>query len=228
MTGPRTLELLRRPPSRKAVVRMTPKGPSPVDLESAAPASSRRSLIGALGAVGLAGAAALSIARPASAAPTSPTQDDKTLLRQAMELELTAEALYREAINAGLSDVAGELAAVFAENHVSYADKIAGAGGFSANTRNEDVFEQLQSTFATSDADAFAEAAAGLENTATATHTSLLTEYESVKAKTLTASIIVVEARMAAVLADFQGITSLDDIFEPNTEALELTGGAAS
>ena len=207
---------------------MTPKGPSPVDLESAAPASSRRSLIGALGAVGLAGAAALSIARPASAAPTSPTQDDKTLLRQAMELELTAEALYREAINAGLSDVAGELAAVFAENHVSYADKIAGAGGFSANTRNEDVFEQLQSTFATSDADAFTEAAAGLENTATATHTSLLAEYESVKAKTLTASIIVVEARMAAVLADFQGITSLDDIFEPNTEALELTGGAAS
>ena len=56
MTVPRTLELLRRPPSGKAVVRMTPKGHSPVDLDPAAPATSRRGLIGALGAVGLAGA----------------------------------------------------------------------------------------------------------------------------------------------------------------------------
>ncbi len=200
-----------------------------MDLESAAPASSRRSLIGALGAVGLAGAAALSIARPASAAPTSPTEDDKELLRQAMELELTAEALYRAAIDAGLSDVAGELAAVFAENHVTYADKIAGGAGFSADTRNEELFEQLRSAFATSDADAFAEAAASLENTAAATHTALLAEYESIKAKTLTASIIVVEARMATVLTDLGGFTSnLDDIFEPDAEALELSGGAAS
>ncbi len=229
MAEPRTLELLRCPPSGKAVVRMTPKGPSPVDLESAAPASSRRSLIGALGAVGLAGAAALSIARPASAAPTSPTEADKELLRQAMELELTAEALYRESIDAGLSDVAGDLAAVFADNHVAYADKIAGAAGLSADTRNEDVFEQLRSAFATSDADAFAEAAAGLENTAATTHTALLAEYEAVKAKKLTASIIVVEARMATVLTDLGGVASnLDDIFEPEAEALELTGGAAS
>lgn len=229
MTGPRTLELLRCPPSGKAVARMTPKGPSPVDLESAAPASSRRSLIGAFGAVGIAGVAALSIARPASAAPISPTADDKALLRQAMELELTAEALYREAIDAGLSDVAGELAVVFAGNHVAYADKIAGGAGFSARTRNEEVFEQLQPAFATSDAGAFAEAAAGLENTAAATHTALLAQYESVKAKRLTASIIVVEARMATVLADLGGVASnLDDIFVPVAEALQLTGGAAS
>ena len=200
-----------------------------MDLESAAPASSRRSLIGALGAVGLAGAAALTIARPASAAPISPTESDKTLLRQAMELELTAEALYREAIDAGLSDVAGELAVVFAENHVTYADKIAGGAGFSASTRNEEVFAQLQSAFATSDAAAFAEAAVGLENTAAATHTALLAEYESLKAKRVTASIIVVEARMATVLTDLGGNASnLDDIFEPAAVALELAGGAAS
>jgi hypothetical protein len=200
-----------------------------VDLDPAAPATSRRGLIGALGAVGLAGAAALSIARPASAAPTSPTEGDKELLNAAMQLELTAEALYREAIDAGLSDVAGELAAVFAENHVSYATKIAGAAGFSADTRNEEVFEQLQSTFATSDAEAFAEAAAGLENTAAATHSELLADYESVNARKLTASIIVVEARMATVLTDLGGFASnLDDVFAPDADALQLTTGATS
>jgi hypothetical protein len=229
MTEPVTLELLERPPSGKAVVRMTPKGHSPVDLESAAPATSRRGLIGALGAAGIAGAAALSIARPASAAPYSPTDGDKELLRAAMELELTAEALYREAIDAGLSDVAGDLAAVFAGNHAAYADQIAGWAGFSADTRNEAVFEELQSTFATSDADAFAEAAASLENTAVATHTSLLPDYESVDARTLTASVLVVEARMATVLTDFSGLASnLDDMFEPTAEPLELASGASS
>lgn len=208
---------------------MTPKGPSPVDLESAAPASSRRSLIGALGAVGLAGAAALTIARPASAAPNSPTETEKMLLRQAMELELTAEALYQDAIAAGLTDDALALAVVFADNHVTYADKIAGAAGFSAKTRNEEVYEALKSAFATSNAEAFAEVAATLENTAAATHTALLAEYVSVDARTLTASIVVVEARMATVLTDLGGLASdLDDVFQPDTEPLQLTAGAAS
>jgi hypothetical protein len=208
---------------------MTPKGHSPVDLDPAAPATSRRGLIGALGAVGLAGAAALSIARPASAAPTSPTDGDKESLRAAMQLELTAAALYRAALDAGLADVAGELAAVFAENHTAYADKIAGAAGFSADTRNDEVFGLLEADFATSDVDAFATAAAGLENTAAATHTALLAGYESVSARKLTASIIVVEARMATVLTDLGGSASnLDDLFEPDADALELTAGATS
>lgn len=208
---------------------MTPKGHSPVDLDSAVPATSRRGLIGALGAAGIAGIGALSIARPAAAAPNSPTEGDRALLFEAMRLELTAEALYREAIDAGLSGVAGELAVVFAENHVSYADKIAGAAGLSADSRNEDVFEQFQSAFATTDADAFAEVAASLENTASATHTALLPEYESVRARKLTASIVVVEARMAVVLSDLGGLASnLDDVFEPDAEALDLTAGAAS
>ena len=59
MTDPATLELLERPPSGKAVVRMTPKGHPLVDLVTAetAPspgATSRRGLLGALGAAGLA------------------------------------------------------------------------------------------------------------------------------------------------------------------------------
>jgi len=234
MIAPRTLEFVERPPSGKAVVRMTPKGHSPVDLVSAAPATSRRGLIGALSAAGIAGVGALGIARPASAAPaderpTSPTEGDKALLFEAMRAELAAEALYREAIEAGLSDVAGELAVVFAENHVTYADKIAGGAGFSADTRNEELFEQFRSAFATDDAEAFAEVAASLENTLGATHTALLGEYVSVKARKLTASIVVVEARMAVVLTDLGGLASdLDDIFDPEVEALDLTAGAES
>lgn len=208
---------------------MTPKGHSPVDLDPAAPATSRRGLIGALGAVGLAGAAALSIARPASAAPTSPTEGDTELLRQAMQFELTAEALYRTSLAAGLSDVATELATVFAANHAAYAGKIAGLSGISADTRNEELFEQLESAFDTSDDKAFAQIANTLENTAAATHTALLPEYESVNARKVTASIIVVEARMATVLSDFGGLASnLDELFEPETEPLDLTAGAAS
>lgn len=234
MTAPRTLELFDSRPSGKAVIRMTPKGHSPLDLDSAAPATSRRGLIGALSAAGIAGIGALSIVRPVSAAPAderpiSPTLGDQALLFEAMRAELTAEALYREALDAGLSDVAGELAVIFAENHVTYADKIAGGAGFSADTRNEELFEQFRSAFATDDADAFAEVAASLENTLGATHTALLAEYESVKARKLTASIVVVEARMAVVLSHFGGLASnLDDIFDPEAEALDLTAGAES
>ncbi len=207
---------------------MTPKGLSPVDLESAAPASSRRGLIGALGAAGLASVAALTIARPASAAPSSPTASDKDLLRQAMELELTARDLYLEAGAAGLPDEAAAVAKEFSSNHTAYADKIAGASGFSANTRNDKVFDQLQESFATSDTDKFAEAAVGLENTAVATHTALLALYESIDARQITAAIIVVEARMATVLADLGGLASnLGDVFEPKATALAATGGEA-
>jgi hypothetical protein len=182
-----------------------------------------------LGAVGLASAAALAVARPTSAAPTSPTEDDSKLLRAAMELELAAAALYRAAVDAGLPDEAGVLADVFAANHMAYADKIAGTAGFSADARNDEVFDQLESAFATSDVKAFAEAANGLENTAAATHTELLANYESVNARKLTASILVVEARMATVLSDLGDLASnLDDVFQPDAEPLELTSGVAS
>ena len=53
---------------------MNPKGHTPVDLETADPASSRRSLIGAVGAAGAAIAVgALVASRPASAATFTPS-----------------------------------------------------------------------------------------------------------------------------------------------------------
>lgn len=222
------LELLAGPPSGKAVARMTSKGPSHVDPESAAPTSSRRQLIGALGAAGLAGAAAVAVARPASAAPpSSPTADDRAVLQQAMELELTAAALYQTSIDAGLDAETAELATIFRANHTAYADKIAGAAGLSANSRNEDLLDLFGADFDTSDTAAFASAANVMENTLAETHTNLLNGYVSVDARTLTSSIVVVEARMATVLADVAGAADdLDDLFEPEAEALTPGGDA--
>lgn len=208
---------------------MTSKGHSPVDLQSAEPAHSRRRLFGALGAAGLASAAALSISRPASAAPTSPTDEDKVLLGLAMRLELTARDLYEEAAEAGLSDEATALAVTFAANHAAYADKTAGIAGFSADRRDERVYEDLQEAFASSDDDAFVEAAMSLENTASATQAQLVGEFVSVDARSLAAAISVVEARMATVLADFGGLAAdLDDLFAPDADALVLTVGDES
>jgi hypothetical protein len=196
-----------------------------VDPESVA-TTSRRQLIGALGAAGLAGAAAVALARPAAAAPpTSPTADDREVLAQAMQVELTAAALYQTAIDAGLDAETAEIADIFRANHTAYADQIAGWAGLSANSRNEELLAQFESAFDTSDTTAFATAANQMENTLAETHTGLLTGYESVDARTLTASIVVVEARMATVLADMAGTADdLDDLFEPDAEPLTVGG----
>jgi hypothetical protein len=197
-----------------------------VDPEPAA-TTSRRQLIGALGAAGLAGVAAVAVARPAAAAPpASPTADDRDVLSQAMQVELTAAALYQTAIDAGLDAETAELADIFRANHTAYADQIAGWAGLSANTRNEELLAQFESAFDTSDTVAFATAANQMENTLAETHTGLLTGYESVDARTLTSSIVVVEARMATVLADVAGSADdLDALFLPDAQPLATGGG---
>jgi len=202
-----------------------------VDLESA-PTRSRRQLFGVIGAAGAASAAALTIARPAAAAPepapSSPTQDDKALLRPVMEMELTARDLYLEAAAAGMSEQATLLAVEFAANHAAYADGIAGACGFSANTRDEGLFLEHEGEFAGGSDAEFASAASTLENTAVATHMSLFPDYVSVQARELSAAILTVEARMATVLIEFAGdATDLDALLEPEAEPLTLDGGAA-
>jgi rubrerythrin len=207
---------------------MNPKGHSPVDLDSAEPATSRRGLLGAVGAAGLAGAAALLVARPVSAAPYVPTAGDRDLLDQAMRLEMTARDLYESALEAGIDGDIADTVRAIAANHRAYAQAISGATGLSANARNDDVFDELEASFAVSDVTAFAEAAMQLENTAVATHTELLGQYESIDAVTMTGSILVVEARHATVLADIAGLTgNLDDLLRPESEPLQLTGGDA-
>lgn len=204
-----------------------------MDLVTAETAASRRSLLGALGAAGLAGtAAALAAGRPAGAAPAdepnAPTAADKELLAGAMRLELAARDLYEATLGTGVSGDAATLIGVMAENHEAYAQSIAGAAGLSADTRNDDVYDALVGSFETSDLAAFAEAAHGLEQSAIATHTDLLGRYEGIDGVELTASIVVVEARHAAVLADIAGLgDDLSAVLDNSAEPIDVTGGAA-
>lgn len=205
---------------------MTPKGPSHVDLESADSARSRRQLLGALGAAGVAGAAALTLSRPASAAPSTPTDADKAQLRPVMEIELAARDLYLAAA-AGLSEEAAVIADEFAANHAAYADAIAGASGFSANTRNDELFDEHAGDFSGGEA-AFVAAAVELENALSATHSELFGGFESSEARKLASSIAVVEARMATILVEFGGDPSnLDALLEPTAQPIDLEGSGA-
>jgi len=227
MSTTRDLELLKPPPRGNAVYCMNTKGHSPVDLEIAERASSRRSFIGAVSAAGLAGAAALAVARPASAAPYTTTEEDRVLLDQAMRLELTARDLYLEALDAGVGDDISQVVETLSANHAAYAQAIAASTGAPAEGRNEALFAEFSSEFATSDTDTFATAAWNLENSLVATHTELLSSYESLDAVSLTGSILIVEARQATVLADIGGFSDdLDLLFDPPSEPFSLDGGS--
>jgi Ferritin-like domain len=222
------LELPERLPTGEAVVCMTAKGPSDVDPDPAVTRTSRRGLLGVAGAAGLLGAAAvlLSDGPAAAAPPSSPTADDADLLRQAQELELSASDLYQTALDAGVPDEDGAIA-VIANNHRSYAEQIAGITGLSADQRNDEVFDSLVAQFDTSDLGTVAAGGRELENTAVATHTTLLGEYASSSARVLTAAILVVEARQATVLGDMAR-GDLAGLLESDGDAITITTEVAS
>ena len=203
---------------------MTPKGHSPVDLQPADPASSRRSLIGTLGAAGLASALAVAVARPAQAAPPfTPTDADREILGQLLRLELAVGQLYNDALDAGLDGDAALVAETFARNHEAYAAQFAAITGISANTYNEAAYEANKDAFATSDVGEFAVAAWTLENDAAVTYTELVTELEAIDAQSSAAAIAVMNGRMATVLADLAGVSDdLDVLFDPPGTAITL------
>lgn len=194
---------------------------------------SRRSLVTAGGAAALGGlAAALFVDRAAFAVegggserPNRPTDADVVLLEQVIGLELAASALYRAKLNAGASDDLAAAVGVMAENHQAYAQAVSGITGLSASDATEAVVEANLAGFTGSDADFFA-TAHSLEQTASATHTALISEYESDDAIALTASIAVNEARHATVLADLLGVDDLDVLFGNDATALSLGGDA--
>ena len=208
-----------------------------MDLEIVEPATdtslSRRSLVTRAGAAGLAGlAAAFVIDRSAlvSAAgpddrPGVPTDSDKALLDQVMTLELAISELYRMAAEGSDDDLA-VIAGLMANNHRAYAEAIAGATGISAGSADPELVADNLDAFTGSTTEALTSAHA-LEQTAVATHTSLIAEYESNRAIALTASIAVIEARHATVIAHMLGVDDLDVLFGNDQSALELTGDDA-
>lgn len=186
---------------------MTSKGLSPVtqtdEGERRAGASSgtasRRALIGA----GLAGAVAAIAGRGGIAtAQVDPAGVERDLLEHAMRLELTARDLYDAAADSG---GAVEIAGAMREQHEAYAQRLSAMIGVSARGRLDDVYDALEPDFATGDDTAVATAAYDLESVAVATHTELAGLVDSAGAAALVASILVVEARHCAVLADASG-----------------------
>jgi len=216
------------PSKREGCVSMNSKGQSLVDFEPAEPASTRRSLLGAAGVVSLVGASVAALSgQSAAAAPDRPTDEDRVELTEALRLELAATELYRLAA-AELTADAQVVAAVMADQHRAYAEAISGMIGLSSPGPNAEVVDQLSDAFMTSDAQAFGNAARSLENTAVATHIALLGGYDSIQAINLTASIITVESRHAAVLTSLAGFSSnLDEMLGNTADALDISGGAA-
>lgn len=205
-----------------------------MDLEIPEPATgttlSRRGLVARAGAAGLAGlAAAFVIDRNALASATGPdtrpgipTESDTALLIQVIGLELAASDLYRAALEGASDDMAVAIG-ILSDNHRAYAQSIAGATGSPAGQADEEIVSANIDDFTGSN-DEFLAAAHELEQTAVSTHTSLISQYESSHAIELTASIAVIEARHATVLAEMLGVDDLDVLFGNDQPALQLTG----
>ncbi len=193
---------------------------------------SRRSLVTAGGVAALGGvAAALLVDQSAFATainderPNVPTEADVALLEQVIALELAASELYRAKLESGAEGDVAVAVGVMAENHQAFAQAVSGITGLSAGEPNSEVLDANLSGFTGSDADFFA-TAHGLEQTAAATHTALIAEFESDDAIALTASIALSEARHATVLADLLGVSDLDVLFGNTASALSLGGEA--
>lgn len=142
---------------------------------------------------------------PATTPPERPTSADTALLAGLQGLELAARDLYQEAIDAGADDGAGVLATL-RSNHEGYANRISGLiGGAAPQARNDLVFDQFSADFDTADVEAVAAAGYDLESGAVATYLDALGALEGTEGASVAASILIVESRHAAVLADLGG-----------------------
>lgn len=163
---------------------------------------SRRSMLGTgvLGAGVLGAAIALGVSGTAgAAAPGTVSADDRALISFAISLELTARDLYQAVIDGG-STVTGWQ--ILRQQHASYAERLAGLVGESANSRNDEVYGALEAGFTGSSP---VNAAFSLENTAAATHIELLSLLGDVKLAEQVAAIAAMESRHAAYLAERSG-----------------------
>jgi len=147
-----------------------------------------------------------------TAPPKRPTADDVVLLSFAQSMELTSRDLYDVAIGSVSFDQPTlEAVKSIREAHEAYAQAISGMlGRVAPNTRLDELFTAMKPDF-TGNVDDVATTARALENTAIATHTDILGELVGIDGAALIASMLVVEARHATVLASVAGVTKLDD-----------------
>lgn len=178
-------------------------------------APKRRALLGAGLAAGL-------LALTGGAVARAQAGGDDALLEYAMRLELTARDLYDAAVAAG---GLAELAPLLRSHHEAYAQSLSRVTGLSARGRIDEVYDEFVGSFSVGDDTAVALAGHQLESVAIATHTELVGLLESPDAAALAASILVIEARHATVLADAAGLgDDLDALLANDAEPLLPAG----
>lgn len=199
----------------------TPETPTAVG-QGPAGAGSRRRLIGA-GVAGVVGSLLPVLSERAGAAappdqattttapPRQPLDADRQLLGVAQRLELAAVRLYDEALRG--SELDGDQRGIISgirEAHEAYAQSLSAILGKAApDVAEQALVDELRAAFAGPIGDML-EAATALENALVATHTELVGTLQGTDGTSLVASILVVEARHATVLADMAGVTDLD------------------
>lgn len=201
----------------------TPESPTPVG-SGPDRAGSRRRLIGA-GVAGVVGSllpvlttragatAPPDQATTTTAPPRQPLDADRRLLGVAQRLELAAVALYDTALGGRQLD--GEPRGIIAgirEAHEAYAQSLSAMLGKGApDIAEQAIVDEFGAAFG-GPLGGMLEAARSLENALVATHTDLVGTLEGTDGTALVASILVVEARHATVLADMADITDLDQL----------------
>ncbi|MEP7202623.1 MAG: ferritin-like domain-containing protein [Ilumatobacteraceae bacterium] len=145
-----------------------------------------------------------------TAPPKRPTEADVALLGFAQTIELAARNLYDVALATDdFDEVTRAVIATIRESHEAYATALSGTLGREAPQTVNPIFDELQTTFA-GDLKSVLDAAYSIESTAVATHLDILDKLQGVDGAALIASIVIVEARHATVLAYINGSTDLD------------------
>ena len=164
-----------------------------------------------------------------TAPPKRPTDDDIALLSFAQMVELTARDLYKVALDKSVfADATLEAVKAIGEAHEAYAQAISGLiGRVAPNAPQSDLFDELSKDFAGSAKDV-ATAARALENNLVATHVDIVGKLVGVDGSALMASMVVVEARHATVLASIAGVHGLDEQLATDGEAIPASAVSAT
>ena len=144
--------------------------------------------------------------------PKRPTTDDVALLGFAQTVELAARNLYDVALaTKDFDDNERAVLATIRESHEAYATSLSGELGRDAPQEINPIFDDLKSSFG-GDKASVLEAAYGIESTAVATHTEILSKLQGTDGASLIASILIVEARHGTALACLNGSDDLDTL----------------
>lgn len=146
--------------------------------------------------------------------PKQPTEADLVILNEAQGAELAVRDLYDAALLVGgLSDVQTSVLKFFRDHHTAYAQALNGILGKAAlNKRNETVFSGYMDRVRASATTLGT--LQSLENILVATHTVIVGSLVGLDAAKLMASILIVEARHAAVYSSAPNLDvagALDD-----------------